>query len=136
MKGYPAQIVFVSEEHNFQLNEPLLESILTSNRVKDKKVMILSVAGAFRKGKSFLLDFFIRYLSHDIYNLSQNIQEDDLHHLQLFTEYGRVAMDVSEVKPFQSLLFLIRDWAYPYEADYGYEGGLTILNRRLNVGPV
>lgn len=32
---------------------------MLSDEVKDKKVVV-SVAGAFRKGKSFLFDFFIR----------------------------------------------------------------------------
>jgi hypothetical protein len=27
--------------------------------------------------------------------------------------------------------FLVRDWSYPYEADYGAEGGLSMLERRL-----
>ena len=36
-----------------------------------------------------------------VYNLSQNIQEDDLQHLQLFTEYGRLAMEDSGDTPFQ-----------------------------------
>jgi len=31
---------------------------------------------------------------------------------QLFTEYGKLATsDVSDIKPFQSLLFLVRDWS-------------------------
>lgn len=34
---------------------------------------------------------------------------------------------------FQSLMFLIRDWSYPYEHDYGLEGGDTFLERRLQV---
>jgi len=34
--------------------------------VRDKKVVVLSVAGAFRKGKSFLLDFLLRYLDRTV----------------------------------------------------------------------
>ncbi|VDK51652.1 unnamed protein product [Anisakis simplex] len=204
------------EEHSFRLEEPMLKRILWDEAIADKKVSIISVAGAFRKGKSFLLNFFLRYLSSNeeehlngewlhvtdaltgfswrggseretsgimmwskpfilknasnedivvllmdtqgafdsqstvkdcatifalstmlsslqIYNLSQNVQEDDLQHLQLFTEYGRLAMENSSSKPFQSLLFLVRDWSFPYEAEYGFWGGERLLERRLQI---
>ena len=40
--------------------------------------------------------------SVQVYNISQNIQEDDLQHLQLFTDYGRLALqEHSAHKPFQ-----------------------------------
>ncbi|XP_067092373.1 atlastin-2 isoform X3 [Osmerus mordax] len=71
--------------------------------------------------------------SVQVYNLSHNIQEDDLQHLQLFTEYGRLAMEEIYLKPFQSLMFLIRDWCYPYEHNYGLKGGNHFLDRRLQV---
>ncbi|XP_062826597.1 atlastin-2 isoform X3 [Anolis carolinensis] len=71
--------------------------------------------------------------SVQVYNLSQNIQEDDLQHLQLFTEYGRLAMEEIYQKPFQTLMFLIRDWSYPYEHPYGLEGGQQFLEKRLQV---
>lgn len=67
------------------------------------------------------------------FNISQNIQEDDLQHLQLFTEYGRLALADSGKKPFQRLQFLVRDWSYPYEAEYGAVGGRKLLNNRLEI---
>ena len=59
----PIQIVHAKSDHTFELDIDSLENVLLSDEVRDKKVVVLSVAGAFRKGKSFLLDFFIRYLN-------------------------------------------------------------------------
>ncbi|XP_074673482.1 atlastin-2 isoform X1 [Strix aluco] len=213
-KPCPIQIVLAHEDdHNFELDEEALEKILLQEHIKDLNIVVVSVAGAFRKGKSFLLDFMLRYMynrtspcwiggntepltgftwrggcerettgiqiwsevfvidkpngtkvavllmdtqgafdsqstikdcatvfalstmtsSVQVYNLSQNIQEDDLQHLQLFTEYGRLAMEEIYQKPFQTLMFLIRDWSYPYEHAYGLEGGKNFLEKRLQV---
>jgi atlastin len=52
---------------------------------------------------------------------------------QIFTEYGRLALEDAKHTPFQKLQFLVRDWSFPYEADYGSEGGETLLKRRLQV---
>ncbi|CAP32657.1 Protein CBG13900 [Caenorhabditis briggsae] len=59
------RIVEVVEEtdHSFELNTDLLEQILLNPKVADKKVAVIGVAGAYRKGKSFLLNFFLRYLT-------------------------------------------------------------------------
>lgn len=41
------------------------------------------------------------------------MQEDDLQHLQLFTEYGRLALESNGSKPFQvngTFLWLMRAW--------------------------
>ncbi|MBN3302410.1 atlastin-3 [Amia ocellicauda] len=215
-KPGPVQVVTVSrgEEHSFALNEQALADVLLRPEVRDLDVAVVSVAGAFRKGKSFLLDFMLRYMNRkgdsadwlgveeepltgfawrggsdpettgiqvwsevftvtkpdgkevavllmdtqgafdtqstvkdcatifalstmtssvQIYNLSQNIQEDDLQQLQLFTEYGRLAMDEIFLKPFQSLMFLVRDWSFPYEFKYGLHGGTAFLDKRLQV---
>jgi len=212
----PVQIVKIddeSETHNFILDEEALNEILNKDNIRDKPICILSVAGAFRKGKSFLLNFMLRYLESQgsekwlgeqdkdlsgfhwrggmerdttgilmwskvflvktdsgkevavalvdtqgsfdknstvrdcatifalslmtssvlVYNLFNNIQEDDLQHLHYFTEYGRLALEDSGQIPFQKLQFLVRDWQYPYEEPYGLEGGDNVLKKCLTV---
>ena len=62
----PIEIIIPQEDHKFKLNVEALEDILCDDDVRDKPVVVLSVAGAFRKGKSFLLDFFLRYLGHKV----------------------------------------------------------------------
>ncbi|GJQ66246.1 putative GTPase [Trypoxylus dichotomus] len=217
-KPHAIQIVLANKDHTFTLDEEALSRVLMQDEIKDRYIVVVSVAGAFRKGKSFILDFFLRYMkskyvikdkkgdwlgpqdvplegfswrggserdttgilmwseiflsefatgekiavilldtqgafdsestvkdcatvfalstmisSVQIYNLSQNIQEDDLQHLQLFTEYGRLALADTGAAPFQRLQFLVRDWSFPYEAEYGAVGGKTLLDRRLQL---
>lgn len=61
--AHGVQVVTVEEDHTYHLNEAELEKILTNENIKDLRVALVSVAGAYRGGKSFLLNFFIRYLS-------------------------------------------------------------------------
>uniref|UniRef100_A0A674MMK7 Atlastin GTPase 1 n=1 Tax=Takifugu rubripes TaxID=31033 RepID=A0A674MMK7_TAKRU len=180
-RARPIQVLLVKDDHTFELDEAALSRILLAEEVRDREVVAVSVAGAFRKGKSFLMDFMLRYMykqasedwlgdneepltgfswrggserettgiqiwsevflvdkpdgrkvavllmdtqgtfdsqstlrdsatvfalstmisSMQVYNISQNVQEDDLQHLQLFTEYGRLAMEETFLKPFQ-----------------------------------
>ncbi|XP_045453224.1 atlastin-like [Melitaea cinxia] len=216
--GRGIQVLIPSTDHTFKLNEEALEKLLLSDEVKDLPAVVISVAGAFRKGKSFLLSFILRYLhqtynlkvaggdwlgnpdeplkgfswrggserhttglllwsqpfiatlesgdkvviylmdtqgtfdsestvkdnatvfalstmlsSVQIYNVSQQIEEDDLQHLQVFTEYGRLALESNTGKPFQRLQFLVRDWSYPYDHPYGAVGGQRLLEKHLSI---
>lgn len=72
------------------------------------------------------------------YNLMHNIREDDLQHLQLFTEYGRLLLNESpqvQEKPFQVLLFIVRDWQFAYQYKFGYSGGEEVVTNRLEKNP-
>uniref|UniRef100_A0A8C3I1C3 GB1/RHD3-type G domain-containing protein n=1 Tax=Chrysemys picta bellii TaxID=8478 RepID=A0A8C3I1C3_CHRPI len=63
----PIQIVLAHEDdHNFELDEEALENILLQEHIKDLNIVVVSVAGAFRKGKSFLLDFMLRYMYNKV----------------------------------------------------------------------
>ena len=57
------QIVKVNEDaHTFRLSDEDLTNIILQENIRNRDVVIVSVAGAFRKGKSFILDFFLRYM--------------------------------------------------------------------------
>ncbi|CAJ0949689.1 unnamed protein product, partial [Mesorhabditis belari] len=209
---------------SYKLNDTELMKILGRSDLVNKKVAVISIAGAFRKGKSYMLNFFVNYLeslsegkdgvewltaetpldkfhwrsgskrdtsgiflwsqpfilrdkhgdeivlllmdtqgtfdhkttmndlstifalstllsSVQIVNVSQQIQEDDLSNLRLFTEFAQLAQSSTQdenrhqVAPFQKLLFLIRDWPNSEEFDYGYEGGNEYLQNVLAIKP-
>ena len=51
------------EKTKFELQTEALESLLTDKSVADLPVSVISVTGAFRTGKSFLLNYLLRYLT-------------------------------------------------------------------------
>lgn len=57
------RIVEVGEEDKIlTLNIDILEEILNKPEIRDRSISVISIAGAIRKGKSFILNFFLRYL--------------------------------------------------------------------------
>lgn len=66
-KAGPVQVLIVKDDHSFELDETALNRILLSEAVRDKEVVAVSVAGAFRKGKSFLMDFMLRYMYNQVH---------------------------------------------------------------------
>ncbi|KAI1287874.1 Atlastin-1 [Halotydeus destructor] len=211
-QGQAVRIVHINGKQ-FELDTAALEAILKGPECRDRPICIVSIAGATRKGKSFMLNLFLRYLqskgspdwlnddkrpllgfswkagsvrdttgillwstpfvvkgpegrevavllmdtqgsfdglhtladtaaifavstltsSVQVYNLFNNIQEDDLQNLEMFTEYGRLALEQSREQPFQKLLFLVRDWQFPEEYEYGLRGGKQFLDSKLAV---
>lgn len=54
--------IIKTENHTLKLELDALKRILEADDIKDHEVVIVSVAGELRKGKSFLLNFFLKYL--------------------------------------------------------------------------
>jgi atlastin len=61
MAGTPITIVKI-ENSTIKFDKPSLDGLLLHPEVRDRKIVFLSILGAFRKGKSFFLDYCLRYL--------------------------------------------------------------------------
>ena len=72
-KGEPLQIIYfrgkeVNGEifHKLKINDVNLLKVASHRDLKDRPVEIVSVAGAFRVGKSFLTGFLMKYLEKTV----------------------------------------------------------------------
>lgn len=54
--------IVTCKNHRFELQLQALQEILDVGDLKERSVVVLSIAGSYRTGKSFLLNFFIKYL--------------------------------------------------------------------------
>jgi actin-like ATPase involved in cell morphogenesis len=72
-----------------------------------------------------------------IYNLQNNLLEDNLDIFTNFAEFGMLSLQGNEnaTSVFQKLLFLIRDWGFPNDTPYGAVGGNAFIQEQLKVIP-
>lgn len=56
------QILSPTKNHTYLLEFDELNRVLNAPEIRDRHVVVVSIAGAFRQGKSFLLNFFLKYL--------------------------------------------------------------------------
>lgn len=61
--GSPAVIVnFDQEKSTASINHETFDRIFLHHEVKDRKIVIVTIVGALRKGKSFFMDYCLRFM--------------------------------------------------------------------------
>lgn len=88
-------------------------------------IILIDSQGIFDKKtglKGCVTTFAISMLVSSVlcFNVMQDVHEDKLNHLDMFTGYGRLLMENTNENPFQQLLFVVRDWPYSDDINYGY----------------
>ena len=116
---------------------------LSTNKIGEKlAIVLMDTQGLFDSKTSpadnsriFALGTLLS--SKQIFNIDDVIQENQLQYLQLATDFARLAANDNQksfkTKPFQRLLFLIRDWSYPDDEPYGFTGGHSYLFNNLKI---
>ncbi|CAG2121196.1 unnamed protein product, partial [Medioppia subpectinata] len=99
-------------------------------------IVLMDTQGAYDSGYTVRHSATVFALSTmtssiQVFNLMRNLQEDNLQVLEMFTDFGQQAIKATGEKPFQKLLFLIRDWSFPHEHPYGLTGGQGLLDEKL-----
>ena len=63
-QAYPVQILTFNNTGNGELvfNDEKVNKLFVNTELSDRKVAVFSIVGAFRKGKSFLLNYVLRYM--------------------------------------------------------------------------
>ena len=60
--GKPVTLLKFSETKEIIIDNEELDKIFNHPEIQDRKVVILSLIGSFRGGKSFFLDYCLRFL--------------------------------------------------------------------------
>ncbi|CAG7827162.1 unnamed protein product, partial [Allacma fusca] len=172
----PLQILDIGRER-FEINVQNFNTVL--DKVPDKPVVLLSINGCMREGKSYVLSYFIRYLKHqgnddwftailedhESFNwksgstrdtiginiwsepfitkvdgrevaviLLDSQEENVLKNIQEYSKYAAAIASKSpkhqDTKPY--FMFLIRDFEFVEEFDYGFHNKHIRPKRELN----
>jgi Guanylate-binding protein, N-terminal domain len=60
--GQAINILRFSEDGSMITNSEAVDEILLHPDVGNRKIVVVSIVGAYRKGKSFLMDYFLRFM--------------------------------------------------------------------------
>ena len=67
--GKSVNILKFNDVNEISIDKPELDQIFHHPDVKDRKMVVVSIVGAFRKGKSFFLDYCLRYMYANVSKL-------------------------------------------------------------------
>ncbi|CAN8013774.1 unnamed protein product [Ixodes persulcatus] len=108
----------------------------------DKKkvaVLLVDTQGSFGTSSSTAVSVHIFALSVlissiQVFNVMRNLQLDHLQHLQMYYKYGKYVQGLEGgTSGFQLCVFLVRDWQWPKQHEFGWEGGERLLQKILGV---
>nr|XP_039255813.1 golgin subfamily A member 6-like protein 22 [Styela clava] len=94
MEKLSSTLITKKKNDKMRINHDALRNVLIRPEIGDRPVAIISVAGRMRTGKSFLLNFIIRYLRAEGWNDSSWIGSDDTTNCGFVWKQGKDQMTI------------------------------------------
>jgi atlastin len=89
--GHPLSLMKFDENENITIDMDALDRTFLHPEVKDRKIVAISIIGAFRKGKSFLMDYALRYMYQNVSQLDLLFEKYLGYEVLLFSQYKSVS---------------------------------------------
>ena len=76
-RASPVQLLHLStgDKSDISYNVETVKSLFLDPKLQDRNVVVFSIIGAFRKGKSFLLNYVLRYMYANVSFLIEFVGE-------------------------------------------------------------
>lgn len=68
--GKPENVLSYSEDKKIIIDEEAMRKMFEHPQMKNRKIVAFSIIGAYRKGKSFFLDYCLRFLYSNVSDFS------------------------------------------------------------------
>ncbi|XP_068100089.1 RING finger protein 112-like isoform X2 [Hyperolius riggenbachi] len=104
--GYPVQLVWSDGNGCLHVDESVMYDCFMSGEVASYPVYLLCVIGEKRRGKSFLMNYILRALLSQIFNVASCLKETELDYMEMYLHMGKEFGS----QRLQYLDILIRDW--------------------------
>lgn len=64
--GRPVNLMGLNDNQTMTVDFAAIDGIFQNSEAYERKIVVLSIIGAFRKGKSFLMDYCLRYMYSNV----------------------------------------------------------------------
>lgn len=90
--GQAERVMGFSSDKKIVINEKNLKKIFEHPDVKNRKIVAFSVIGAYRKGKSFFLDYCLRFLYANVSCYLKISPEDQINIIVISVSIYKLSM--------------------------------------------
>lgn len=86
-RASPVQLLHLAtgEKSDINYNVETIKNLFLDPKLQDRNVVVFSIIGAFRKGKSFLMNYVLRYMYANVSNNNKSLTSEHKIYFKIFS---------------------------------------------------